>query len=130
MRERIFEIDDVPSDRIVDASRLSDKFHRGAKLIELLGVENRFDLLLLRIGKFKTVSIEDLYAVVLVGVMACGDHDPCIRAHTPSDKSDSRCGKRADKKYLRTHRTKAGCQGIFEHIARKARILSNHHLSG
>ena len=75
--------------------------------------------------KFFALSVEDLDAVVVKGVVARGDHDATIEAVDPRDIRNG--GRRRDVQHIgiRPRRRDPGNECIFKHIARAAGILAD-----
>ena len=105
-------------DRLADViARCEGKFFLAVKVF----LDQGNDALL----KFFALSVEDLDAVVVKGVVARGDHDPAIEAVDPRDIRNG--GRRRDVQHIgiRPRRGDPGNERIFKHIARAACILAN-----
>ena len=75
--------------------------------------------------KFFALSVEDLDAVVVKGVVARGDHDPAVEIIHARDIRNG--GRRRDVQHIgiRPRRRDPGNERIFKHIARTAGILAD-----
>ena len=79
------------------------------------------------VGQLVAVRPEQLDAVVLVGVVRGGDHHAEVAAHRAGQHRDRRRRHRAEQQHVHADRGEAGDQRIFDHVARQARVLADHH---
>ena len=92
-----------------------------------VGVDQRFDLVLDRVGKFVTVRSKQLDAIIVIGVMRCRDHDAEIGAHRARQHGDGWRRHRAEQQHIHADRGEAGDQRGFDHIAGQPRVLADHY---
>src|SRR5574337_1247953 len=83
-----------------------------------------FNLQLDFIGEFKAVAREELYAVVLVGVMRGRYDDPGVGPHARRYERYAGRGQRPHHERVHAHRAYPGHHGALEHVAGKARVLA------
>ena len=79
------------------------------------------------IGQFVAIGPEKLDAIVLMRIVAGGNHHAHIGPHRCCDHPNRRRGRWAQKKDIHAGRGKARRQRIFEHIAGQAGVLADHH---
>ena len=86
------------------------------------GLDLGFDV----VRQLVAVGPEQLDAVVLKRIVGGRDHDAEIGAHAARQHGDGRRRQRAGEHHIHAAREEAGCQGVFQHIAGKPRILADH----
>jgi len=77
------------------------------------------------IGQLVAVRPEQLDAVILIGVVRGGDHDPEIAAHHPRQHRDGRCRQRAQQHHVHPHGQEPGGKRGFQHVAGEPRVLAD-----
>ena len=128
---------DVPAQRPLgelDVARLhivnalgAAEFGRAGEHRRDLAVHQRLDPRLDLVRQLVAVRSEQLDAVVLVRVVRGGDHHAEVAAHRPGDHRDGRRRRRSEQQNVDADRGEAGDQRIFDHVARQARVLADHH---
>ncbi len=108
-------------DTLCPADRLGRRQTHGHVL-----VEHRLDLLFDLVIELEAVRAEELDAVVLVGIVRCRDHHTDIGAQRARQHGHSRRRNRAKKKDVKAGSGEPRDQGVFQHVARQARILADH----
>ena len=86
---------------------------------EFLDLQDRFLI------HFLTVPVQQLDAVVVVGVVRSGDHDAAVEIIHPCDVGHRRCGGNVHDIGVRAAGHEAGAQRIFKHIAGTPGILAD-----
>ena len=86
---------------------------------EFLDFKNRFFVHLL------AAAVEQLDAIVIIGIVGRGDHDTAVEIIHPGDVSNRRCGGHVHDICVRAAGHEAGAEGIFEHIAGTAGVLAD-----
>ena len=100
---------------------------RARELRRDLGVHQRLDLALDVVRELEAVRAEELDAVVLERVVRGRDHHAEIGPHRARQHGDGRRRHRAEQEHVHADRGEAGLQRRFDHVARQARILADHH---
>ena len=96
-REGVFQKYRVAATGIIDTEGLTDLLGHRPERRHFLGKDQVLDLQLFFIGQFVAVAGEDLYTIILEGVVRGGDNHPGIGPHAGSYKCDARSGHRADQ---------------------------------
>ena len=91
-----------------------------------VAVHQRLDPRLDLVGQLVAVGAEQLDAVVLIGIVRGRDHHAEVAAHRAGQHRDRRRRHRAEQQDVDAHRGEAGDQGVFDHVARQARVLADH----
>jgi hypothetical protein len=117
---------DVARLRILDALGAADLLRRGNAHQGGI-VQHRLDLQFLLVRQLEAVGPEDLDAIVGVRIMRGRDHDAEVGPHGARQHRDRRRGHRAEQEHVHARREKAGGQRILDHVARKPRVLADHH---
>ena len=105
--------------------RTADIRPRGKRDL-LITVEIRLDLIDDALLHLFTGAVEQLDAVVLVGVVAGADHDAAVKIVRANDIRHARRRRDMHKIGVRARGRQAGGQGIFKHIAGSAGIFADH----
>ena len=90
-----------------------------------LAFQNGLDLGLGLIRQFEPVGAKELDAIVMMRIVARRDHHPQIGAHRPGEKAHRRRRHRPQQQHIHPGRGQTRRQRIFQHIARKPRILAD-----
>ena len=98
----------------------------GAHLHGLLGEDLLLDPALHRVGELVALAAEDLDAVVLIGVVAGGDHDARVRPLLYSEVCHCGGGYGAHRLHVASHRADACHQSGFQHVGGDAGVLADH----
>jgi len=109
---------DIPAVNVVNAGSLAHIFRFRQQFIEFIPENHGFDFVLLLIGQLEAIGIEDFQAVVLIGIVRCGNDDAGVGPHALSDKSDAGGWQDADQIRITAHGSNAGFQRALQHIAR------------
>ena len=117
---------DIARLAVVDALGAADLGRRRQALLQA-GGHQRLDLAFHLVGQFLAVGAEELDAVVLEGIVRGGDHHAQIGAQGARQHGDGGGGQRAELEHIHAHGGEAGDQGAFDHVARQARVLADHH---
>ena len=118
---RLYRMDIAPP-RIVDPPCAADVGGSGQRLFDR---QHRLDRQLVRVGEFEAVGTEQLDAVILIRVVAGGDHHPDIGAQFACQQRHARCRHRPQQHHVHADTGKAGDHGVFQHVARQPRILAD-----
>ena len=78
------------------------------------------------VGQLEPVGAEQFDAVVLEQVVRGRDHDAEIATHRTRQHRDGRSWDRSQNQHVHSDRGEAGDHRIFDHIAGKASVLSDH----
>ena len=105
--------------------RTADIRPRGKRDL-LITVEIRLDLIDDALLHLLTGAVEQLDAVVLVGVVAGADHDAAVKIVRTDDVGHARRRRHVHEIGVCARGRQAGGQGIFEHIAGSAGIFADH----
>ena len=116
---------DVTPERVVNAHRLANFTGGRADVFDFAAENEVFDLALNFVVELVAVGSEEFDAVVGVGIVRGGDDDAGVGAQAARDVGDAGRRQRADEEHVHAHRKDAGRDGVFEHVARKARILAD-----
>ncbi len=92
-----------------------------------LDVHQCLDRRFMLVGELAAVGAEELDAVVLVLVVRSGDHHAHIGAQASRQHGDGRRRQRAEQKDIHADGGEAGGQCVLDHVARKPRVLADHH---
>ena len=79
------------------------------------------------VGQLVAVGIEELDAVVGVGVVRGRDHHAEVGPQRAGQHGDRRRRHRPEQEHVHADRREARHQGGLDHVARQARILADHH---
>ena len=90
-------------------------------------LKQRLDLLLHLVRQLVAVRSEQLDAVVFVRIVRGRDHHAEIGAHGARQHADRRRRDRAENQRVHAHRREARDHGVFDHVARQARVLADDH---
>ncbi len=90
-----------------------------------IGIDQSLDLLLRRIGQFEAVRPEQLNAVVVIGIVGCGDHHAVIGAERAGQHGDGRGRHGSEQEDIDADRDKTRGDGVLDHIAGEPRILAD-----
>ena len=124
-RERLLEEDDVSSARVLELLRAPDAGPSRAFAEELVVLHQLLDLALGLVGQLEPVRAEDLDAIVLIGVVARADDNPGVSAHAHGQVRHGRRGHRPAELHPAAHGAHAARDGLLEHVAREAGVLSD-----
>ena len=91
----------------------------------LAGEDLRLDLRLRRVGKFVSLFVEHLDAVVFKGIVARGDDDARVRALENGQVRDRRSRQHAEGHHVAADGADAADERGFEHIGGNARVLAD-----
>ena len=91
-------------------------------------LEFRLDCFFDVVRKLIAIGREELDAVVLIGVMRCGDDDTGRGAKGPCEIGHTGRGHRPEQPDVCPRRHQARLQGRLEHVARDPRIFSDQNL--
>ena len=83
-----------------------------------------FDLRLCRVGQFVALAVEDLDAVVLIGIVRSGDDDAGVRPALDRQVCHRGRGDHTQRHHIAAHGADAGDQRGFQHIRGNAGVLS------
>ena len=122
VRYRLLDRVDVAPARILDPARAADMGGIGQLLF---AHDRRLDRAFIRIGQLEAVRPEQLDAVILIRIVAGGDHHAHIGAHFPGDEGDGRGRQRPGHDHVHAHAGETGDQRAFHHISRQSRILAD-----
>ncbi len=96
------------------------------QLLDLVGVDQRLDLLLDLVGQLVAVRAEQFDAVVVVGVVRGRNHHAEVGAHRARQHGDRGRRHRAEQEHVHAHRGEAGDQRRLDHVAGEPGILADH----
>ena len=117
---------DVARPHVIDATRPAQQARR-RQLRPEIGIEKLFDFSLDLVGEFEAVGAKQLDAIVGVRIVRGRDHHADIRAHGARQHGHRRRRHRAEQQNIHAHRGEAADHGIFNHVARQARVLADDH---
>ena len=124
-RHRALAEFDVSSYCIVDSRRPAD-VDAGDRLHRRLdcGLDRKLHL----VGQLSAVGVEELDAVIRVGVVGRADDDSRRRAQCPSEVRDCRGWHRPEQHYIRSGGGETRFQHGLEHVAGNPRVLADDDL--
>ena len=108
--------------------------HRAADLLTLgvgqllIGVEVFLDLIEQGLFHLLALAVEELYAVVVIRVVACGDHNAAVKIIRARDVGHARRGGDVQQVRVRAGGGKPRAERRFKHIARAAGVLADNDL--
>ena len=73
------------------------------------------------------MGIDQLNAVIIVGIVAGRDHNAAVKLIHPGHIGDGRGGGDVEHVSIGTGRGQAGDQGVLKHITGAAGVLADHH---
>ena len=97
----------------------------GGETVIQIAVNEGFDFVLGLVGELEAIGIEQLDAIILIGVVGGGNHDAEIGAHGARQHGDGGCRHRAEQQHIHADRGEAGDKGRLDHVAGEARILAD-----
>ena len=125
-RQGTFGEFDVSLRHALDAFRAAERSGLG-KLLHQIGIDEPLDFQFHLVGELVAVRAEQLDAVVGIQIVRGRDHDAEVGAHGARQHGDRRRRHRAEQQHVHADRGEPGDQGVFDHVARKPRILADHH---
>ena len=94
----------------------------------LIGVEICLNTVKQALLHFFAVAVYELYAVVVVGVVACGDHDAAVEVIRPCDVGHARRAGDVQEIGVRAGGGKTRAERRLKHIAGAAGVLADNYL--
>ncbi len=119
------EIADVAVPACREVHGASDLIPGGQRHLRGSAVQVILDLGDHVIGELFAVLVDDLDAVVIVGIVGGGDHDAAAEVLRPHDIADGRGGGHVHQIRICARRRDACRDGIFKHIAGAAGVLAD-----
>jgi hypothetical protein len=86
-------------------------------------LDQRLDL----VGELAAAGVEELDAVVLVGIVRGADHDAEVALEALREIRDTRRGQRADQHHVDARGDETRFERGLEHVARQPRVLADEH---
>ena len=124
---------DGDADRCLAVDENGEEVNRAADLVFIcerkffgLPVDIFFNLVLQVVIHFLALVVHQLDSVVIIRIMAGGNHNAAVKTLSPCDIADAGGGRHMQEVNIRTGRGNAGCKRIFIHIGRTPRILADH----
>ena len=114
----------VASRRIVNGA--SDRIALGKWNLAHLAIQIRLNLLDRLLLQFLTASVDDLDSVVIVWIVARGDHDTAVKLLGSYNIRYTRSGCHMKQIDICARSSQSRYQRILKHIAAASRILSDH----
>ena len=105
----------VASRRIVNGA--SDRIALGKWNLAHLAIQIRLNLLDRLLLQFLAASVDDLDSVVIVWIVACGDHDTAVKITCADYIRHTRCRCYMHQVYISSAGCKSRNQRILEHVA-------------
>ena len=124
--ERPLGVFDVAGLHVVDAPGAAEVGRAGEHRGDF-AVHQRLDPRLDFVRELIAVRPKELDAVVLVRVVRGRDHHAEIAAHRARQHRDRWRRHGAQQQHVDAHRSEAGDQRIFDHVAREPGVLADHH---
>ena len=114
----------VASRRIVNGA--SDRIALGKWNLAHLAIQIRLNLLDRLLLQFLAASVDDLDSVVIVWIVACGDHDTAVKLLCAYNIRYTRSGCHVKQIDICAGSGQSRYQRILKHIAAASRILADH----
>ena len=129
LRESVLHELDVAAGRVVDPLGAAEAvaLRQLPPLAAIVDAHAGFDLRFDVIRQLEAIGPEQLDAIVLERIVGGGDHDAEIGPHAARQHGHGRRRQRTGEHHIHAARQESRCQGVFQHIAGKARILADHY---
>ena len=120
-RDQITDVAVAAGGIILRAADLRARGERNLKLAVEIPLDLLDDVLLHLLAR----AVEQLDAVVVIGVVARADHDAAVKIVRPDDVGDAGCRGDMHQICIRARRGQARGQGVFIHVARTPGVLAD-----
>ena len=125
---QVRQISDIAVSPGIEVHRTSDSVTGSEWNLFSFAVNVLFDFILKIVIHFLPVAVHQLDSVVIVRIVACGNHYAAVKPFSPGDIADARGRRDMKQVYIRAGGSDSCSQRILIHIGGTARIFADHNL--